>query len=109
MTTRLIMFEVWSNQPVFRITNLQKERTLITAYTVKAMGIPLTRIKMNLYKPFVILAKGVLKPSDQPSSAAVQIPVPQGGIGSWVCRTFSNLLYNHAYNIYYNNGGYFAN
>src|SRR6267154_3067331 len=53
-----------------RITNLQKERTLITAYTVKAMGIPLTRIKMNLYKPFVILAKGVLKPSDQPSSAA---------------------------------------
>jgi hypothetical protein len=67
-----------------RITNLQKERTLITAYTVKATGVPLTRIKMNLYKPFVILAKGVLKPSNQPSAAAVQIPVPQGGIGSWV-------------------------
>jgi hypothetical protein len=67
-----------------RITNLQKERTLITAYTVKAMGVPLTRIKMNLYKPFVILGKGVLKASNQPGATAVQTPVPEGGIGSWV-------------------------
>lgn len=67
-----------------RITNLQKERTLITAYSLEAMGIPLTRLKMNLYRPFVILGKGVLRPSNQPGAAAVQIPVPQGGIGSLV-------------------------
>jgi hypothetical protein len=68
----------------FRITNLQKERTRITAYTVEAMGVPLTRLKMNLYRPFVILGKGHLRPSNQSSSAAIQMPVPQGGIGSMV-------------------------
>jgi hypothetical protein len=66
-----------------RITNLQKERTLITAYTVEAMGVPLTRIKMNLYKPFLILERGALKPSNQ-ISLPIQMPVPQGGIGSLV-------------------------
>ena len=66
-----------------RITNLQPEHVLITAYTVEAMGVPLTRIKMNLYKPFVILARGALKPSDQ-FGPPIQMPVPDGGVGSWV-------------------------
>lgn len=48
------------------------------------MGFPLPRIKMNLYKPFVILGKGILKPSNQPGAFAEQFPVPQGGIGSMV-------------------------
>lgn len=66
-----------------RITNLQKERTLITGYTVESMGVPLTRLKMNILKPLTIMGRGVLKPSNEPS-LKVQFPVPNGGIGSWV-------------------------
>jgi len=63
-----------------RIKNLQKVKTMITAYNVYGLGGELNRIKTNLNKPFYILKRGQIPPNLQ-RSPSFQMPAPSGNAG----------------------------
>src|SRR5271163_3609623 len=52
----------------FRIRNLQSTKTMITAYNVYAIGGELTRLKLNISRPYLIMSAGALEPHPQPSA-----------------------------------------
>ncbi|HET6930159.1 MAG TPA: carboxypeptidase regulatory-like domain-containing protein [Candidatus Acidoferrum sp.] len=66
-----------------RIKNLQPTKVMITAYNVFAIGGELERLKMNVYRPFLILGRGQL-PRHSQRSGPVQMPVPSGNLGAFI-------------------------
>jgi hypothetical protein len=66
-----------------RIKNLRKIKTMITAYNVYGVGGELVRLRTDINRPFLILTRGVLKPSTQ-GSIPFSFPVPVGNLGSLV-------------------------